>query len=243
MDLDGPDWFRPTLDRIEQRAPAADLAGDWPQEDLDDLTAIGAMKWCLPASHGGEDLSAMELNDRYEWLASASLSVALLLTQRDSAVGLIESSPNEKLRSDLLPKLVSNEQWTTIGISHLTTSTRGSPLTATPEGDGYRLSGDIPWASGATGAAYIVAGAKMPDGQQLLFKLPLDLPGVRVLPPMRLATLAAATISIVSSTDTPTRTRPVRMIAASTMKPELTMLFAATVRAVSDLGTVVVRKA
>ena len=43
--------------------------------------------------------------------------------------------------------------------------------------------------------------------------------------------------------DTPACTSTVNRIAASTIAPELTMLLAATVRAVSDLCTVVVRKA
>ncbi|HEY0009956.1 MAG TPA: acyl-CoA dehydrogenase family protein [Tepidisphaeraceae bacterium] len=198
MDLDGPNWFRPTLDRIEHRAPAADLAGEWPQDDLDDLVKINAMKWCIPSAYGGEHLDAMELNDRYELLASASLSAALLLSQRDSAVGLIEVSSNESLRRELLPRLASNADWTTIGISHLTTSSRGSALSARRDGSGYRLDGDIPWASGATRASYIVAAAKLEEGRQLLFKLPTDAPGVCVQPPMRLATLSAAPTSAIT---------------------------------------------
>src|SRR5215207_9436689 len=56
-------------------------------------------------------------------------------------------------------------------------------------------------------------------------------------------TLPNATRNNVSATDTPTRTNPVSIKVATTIAPELTMLLAATVRAVSDLGTVVVRKA
>ena len=55
--------------------------------------------------------------------------------------------------------------------------------------------------------------------------------------------LPTATRNSVSATETPSRTSPVSINVATTIAPEFTMLFAATVRAVSDLGTVVVRKA
>src|SRR3546814_15907352 len=53
----------------------------------------------------------------------------------------------------------------------------------------------------------------------------------------------AATISSVSSIVRPRPMSRLRTSVAATMKPELTILFAATVRAVCDLATVVVRKA
>jgi alkylation response protein AidB-like acyl-CoA dehydrogenase len=200
MDLDGPDWLRPTLDAIEARAPEVDLRGGWPADDLADLCRAGAHRWTLSAPLG-DDVDGGELQERYELVASASLSVALLLTQRDAAVGLIEASPNERLRNELLPRLASNLDWTTIGISHLTTSTRGRPLTARREPGGWRLTGGIPWASGATDSNYLVAGAKVDGGGQLLLKLPTDSPGLTVRPPMQLATLAAAPTSAIDCDD------------------------------------------
>src|SRR5687767_4579161 len=55
--------------------------------------------------------------------------------------------------------------------------------------------------------------------------------------------LPTATRNQVTATGTPRSTSPVSMSVATTIAPEFTMLFAATVRAGSDLGTVVVRKA
>ena len=55
--------------------------------------------------------------------------------------------------------------------------------------------------------------------------------------------LAIATISKLSPTVTPSMDGAGQDQVASTMKPELTILLAAMVRAVSDLGTVVVRNA
>ena len=50
----------------------------------------------------------------------------------------------------------------------------------------------IPWCTGAAKAKTIVAGAVTEDGQQILFVLPTNLPGVTVLPPMELVSLRSS---------------------------------------------------
>ena len=73
--------------------------------DLHDLGAIGAWRWFVPAKFGGEGIDPLELHLRYEAIASASLATALIVSQRDSAVGLIEGSENHELQAELLPGL------------------------------------------------------------------------------------------------------------------------------------------
>ena len=83
-------------------------------------------------------------------LASASMSVALILSQRDSAVGLLEAALPSPLAADLLSKLANDQIFATIGIAQLTTSRQGGPpaLRALPTSDGWQLDGIIPWATG-----------------------------------------------------------------------------------------------
>ncbi|MBC7785302.1 MAG: acyl-CoA/acyl-ACP dehydrogenase [Burkholderiales bacterium] len=184
--------FTQVLTAISQRATENDIAAAWPQVDLDELAAIGAMRWAIGRAYGGDDLDALELHDRYELIASASLATALVLSQRDTAAGYLEASTNDDLKNDLLPKLARNELWTTIGISHLTTSTQSGTLIATPEAGGYVIDGTIPWATGGTQSQFVVAGAKTTGSEQLIFALPVDRPGVTRQQPIKLATLAAA---------------------------------------------------
>ena len=54
---------------------------------------------------GGEELSPIEIHQRYEQIAVASLGTALILTQRDSAVQIIASSENSALRDSLSSSL------------------------------------------------------------------------------------------------------------------------------------------
>ena len=197
----GYDWLNPTLAAIESRATRADLDGVWPEQDLRDLAAVGASKWCIPEEFGGEDVPPLLLQERYEYLAEASLATALAFTQRDAAVGFIEVSKNKPLKATLLPKLARNELWTTIGISHLTTSQQSGALTAEHVDGGLVLNGAIPWATGARHSDFIVAGAKVQNGDPVVFALPTDRAGVTVRDPMRLAALSAAGTSAVDCRD------------------------------------------
>jgi len=197
----GYDWFNPTLAAIESRATRCDLEGCWPEEDIADLAALGAMKWAVPAQFGGDDLPPLLLHERYEYLAEASMATALAFTQRDAAIGFIEISKNDPLRERLLPKLARNELWTTIGISHLTTSKLAGALSAHHVDGGLVLNGVIPWSTGAAQSDFVVAGAKVQNGDPVIFALPTDRAGVTVREPQRLAALAAAHTSSIECRD------------------------------------------
>lgn len=167
------------------------MAGDWPEEDLHVLSTLGAMRWAVPLRQGGEELSPIELHFRYEAISSASLTTALILSQRDAAIGIIAAAASP-MRDELLTKLGNNEIFATIGIAQLTTSRqRGLPaLRAIPAEDGrYRIDGEIPWVTGASHSQFIVVGATLEDSKQVLLILPAYLPGVRIGPPMPLISL------------------------------------------------------
>ncbi len=91
--------FESALKDIAGRAEEYDLGMNWPFADLAQLQHTGAMRWAIPIENGGLGLAPFELHLRYEQLAAASVSTALILTQRDAAAGLIEAAdgaaPNE----------------------------------------------------------------------------------------------------------------------------------------------------
>src|SRR5262249_36555548 len=128
-----------------------------------------------------------------EAIAAGCMSTLLILANRDSACELIAASENEPLKADLLPRLASNEIMTTVGIAQLTTSHQTGPpaLVATPDGNGFRLSGFIPWVTSAAKCQYLVIGALLPDRRQLLMAIPSDLPGLIIDPPLRLMAMEA----------------------------------------------------
>ena len=182
------------LDRVAAEAGEADRLRRWPAADLDGLAAAGAMRWAVPIAAGGDGLPPLDLHLNYERVATASVATALVLTQRDAAVGLIEVAADAAGRADLLRGLAANQTWATVGIAQLTTSRQGGrpALTAAADGDGYRLDGLIPWCTGADHADAIVTGAATGDGRQVLVVVRPTAAGVTVDAPMPLVALSAS---------------------------------------------------
>jgi butyryl-CoA dehydrogenase len=192
------------LSLIKSRATDRDMSGDWPDEELRDLWMNGAARWAVPTDCGGLGLSPIELHLLYERLTVASLAVALVVTQRDSAVGFLDGlDPAHPRRTELLTKLARHETFATIGIAQLTTSRQaGAPaLRARRVIGGYALDGLIPWSTGAGKADFVIAGATLDDGQQILFALPRGTPGVEIAPPMPLVALGASWTTSITCRD------------------------------------------
>jgi alkylation response protein AidB-like acyl-CoA dehydrogenase len=164
---------------------------DWPQHLIDGHA--DAMKWALPREFGGDELDPIELHLRYEQLARKSLSLALILTQRDSAVGIIAASQNRRLLDE-----VRDGAFVTVGIAQLTTSRQAGPPSLALRGG--KLQGVAPWATGAAKAKYIVVGAATDRGQ-VLIAVPSDAKGVTIDPPLPLVALADAWTSSIRCDD------------------------------------------
>jgi alkylation response protein AidB-like acyl-CoA dehydrogenase len=179
------------LSILATHASAADGDPVWPSASWEALRQSGILSWCIPRAYGGAGLEGIELLNRYERVASACLTASFILSQRDAACRRLRDSGNERLRRLLLPSLAAGEQFTTVGLSQLTTSRQHvRPIfTARRVGTEFVLQGTVPWVTGASRAAYIVIGAVLEDDQQILAVLPRDLPGVSVGPPLALAAL------------------------------------------------------
>jgi alkylation response protein AidB-like acyl-CoA dehydrogenase len=189
----------PTLaDRLAAGAEAADTLPDWPAASWDALRTAGVLGCAVPQEYGGAGLGPADLLRVGEALASACLTTAFILSQRDAAVRRLLAGP-EHLKQRYLPRLAAGEVFLTVGLSQLTTSRQhgGPALRATPTPHGYRLDGDIPWVTGADRAEAVVTGATLADGSQLLVALPTDQPGVAIGPPLELAALYGSRTSAI----------------------------------------------
>jgi alkylation response protein AidB-like acyl-CoA dehydrogenase len=180
--------LRPILDAIRRRADLLDRSGAFVDEDLSDLTASGFARWAIPSSHGGDGLDPVTLHERYAMIASASLSTALVVTQRDAAIARLVRSGNESLRDIELPLLAQGRKLCTIGIAQLTTSRQfGSPaLVASRVKGGWSLNGSSPWITSSDTADVLLVGAMSEAREPAIFWVDRATPGVRVdpLPPI-----------------------------------------------------------
>ncbi len=169
--------------------------GDWPARQMARLAEEGVFGWLIPQQWGGSELDEPEILNGYLELADACLTSAFILTQFNSAVQKLVTCDREKLQSAWLPRLARGECFTTVGISHLTTSRSRGPgpaVTALPVESGYRLTGRIPWVTGGQAAQLIVVGGTTPNGEQVLAAIESTDPGLKVSEPLPFLALTAS---------------------------------------------------
>jgi alkylation response protein AidB-like acyl-CoA dehydrogenase len=182
---------------LQTLAERADVDRAWPAASWDCLHRAGGLTWCIPTTFGGLGLAGPDLLRRYEALAGTCLTTCFILSQRDAACRRIREHGNDELQRELLPALARCDRFATVGLSHLTTSRQHvrPALVAREERDHLVLDGFMPWVTGAAQADYLVTGAVLTDGRQILLVLPARLEGVRVGFPLELTALAGSVTS------------------------------------------------
>ncbi len=174
---------------------AASLADQWPLAQLEICRGNGVFRWFVSKEYGGFAWSNAQQIAAYIELAKGCLTTAFVLTQRTAAVVRIENSENVLLKQKLLPALASGELFSTVGISQLTTSRQHHQkpaLQAVESPEGFILTGYSPWVTGGIHADWLVVGATLDDGRQLLAACKGDMPGVLVQPVQQLLALTGS---------------------------------------------------
>jgi alkylation response protein AidB-like acyl-CoA dehydrogenase len=191
------------LRKLETEVPEA----EWSSPAIEVLREAGCWGASIAKQYGGRADSPAGRFETYEAVAAGSLTMALVLTQHDAACELLGDCENPALAGRLLPAFASGELLTTVGISQLTTSRRGSgpAMRAERGNDSFQMTGLMPWVTSARFADYVVTGAVLQDGQQILACIPLDAAGVRIGQPMRLMALDASWTSEVYCDDVEVR--------------------------------------
>jgi alkylation response protein AidB-like acyl-CoA dehydrogenase len=180
---------------LAERSAELDINPHWPAEQVAACAAAGVYRWFVPEKQGGFGWSEPDVLRGYLRLSAACLTTTFILTQFTSALRRIVDSDNEPLCRRLLPELLGGRHFTTVGISHLTTSRRHLTkpvLCAEETADGFVLDGFTPWVTGAAYAESVVVGGTLANGRQVLVSLPTDLSGVSAPPPARLVGLSAS---------------------------------------------------
>ncbi|MGE0378032.1 MAG: acyl-CoA dehydrogenase family protein [Planctomycetaceae bacterium] len=192
--FEGPGFNRLLVD-LAGRADEVDRQGEWPQWQFERLAESGVLGWVIPPEYGGTGINAEALVCGYERLATACLTTAFIMTQRNGACQRIAASGHDELKAELLPELGCGRLFATVGVSHLTTSRqhlRRPAVQVAAAGDDLVLSGLIPWVTGGKSADYVVTGGAFDDGRQILIALPIRLPGVTMHEPVPLMALDAS---------------------------------------------------
>ncbi len=188
-----------TRRRLAPLAEAIDREGLYPREVLSELAAAGAFSGHL-RSHGqpGDVGLAIETIAAVAEVCGSTGFVAWC----HAACGLyLEESGNPALQGQLLAEHIAGRRLGGTGLSNPMKTYAGIEkqlLRAVPDGDGYRLSGSLPWVShlSADGYSAVVAevveadpggaaqasSAAGPAGRQVMVLLPGSAPGVELVP-------------------------------------------------------------
>jgi alkylation response protein AidB-like acyl-CoA dehydrogenase len=180
---------------LAQEDTAADDLDAFPTALWDILDRAAVRLWSLPRDHGGEATPRPLLIQRYAQLATGSLTAVFILSQHDAAVRRLLAATRTNAALPWLDKIARGEAFSTVGISHLTTSKRMGPraVSAVEISPGrYQINGTVPWVTAAERAQMLVIGATLEDNRQMLIALPADRPGVSVSPAFALAALQAS---------------------------------------------------
>ncbi len=156
---------------------------DWPDAAWLKFRRAGVTGWMIPTDYGGQGAPIDRVLAGCIELARADLVPTFVLSQFQSACTRFVGSTNRELNARWLPRLATGDAFSTVGISHLTTSrqhTAAPTVLAQPSGRSFRVTGEIPWVTSGRHAAVLVAGATLPDRRQILFAVPTDRAGVEV---------------------------------------------------------------
>lgn len=149
---------------VRQVAPVAGRLDEEPNLLFEAFCALGDRTLLTPKapeSAGGQDLDTLAFWQFQALIAQHSGALAFLQAQHQSAASLLLSSKNKSLIQDYLPALSTGAKRVGVGFSQL--RRQPAPLKAQPVSGGYRLSGKIPWVSGAGLFTEFVGAAELPS--------------------------------------------------------------------------------
>ena len=185
------------VQQLQSQANDLELAGSeaWPADQLACCGHSGVYEWFLAPELGGQGWSDPDWVQGYLRLSSACLTTTFIITQRTGACRRIAGGESDYCRDQWLPGLLTGELFTTVGISHLTTSRqhlKKPVLRAEETAGGFVLDGFSPWVTGAPFADVVVIGATLDDHRQILVALPADAQGVSAGPSENMVALSAS---------------------------------------------------
>jgi alkylation response protein AidB-like acyl-CoA dehydrogenase len=172
-------------ERVAPRAAEIDATAAYPRDLVTEAAALGLTGMTLAPEWGGAALSYLTYALAVEAVASASATLAVILTVTNSLVGdLLQIFGTPAQRTRWLPSLARGD---VIGAFALSEEQAGSDAAnqqtrAMPEAGGYRLSGRKVWVANGEVAdlavVFAVVDGAGPERPIAAFLVPLASPGV-----------------------------------------------------------------
>lgn len=155
-------------DWLVQHADALDLSADLAEQVLPALAGADLLRIGVPQASGGAGGDVRDAIMAISAVAEQSLTAAFTFWGQRTFIEYLLQSPNRALAERRLPDLLSGKQAGATGLSNAMKFLSGIEqlqISATPDGDGYRLDGALAWLTNLRKAGFVAAAAVAPtDG-------------------------------------------------------------------------------
>jgi hypothetical protein len=172
-------------DQLKPRVTAIDLEGEYPQEFLHSLGAMGGFAGVVSSAYGGNGLGLGHSIEVMEQTAKVCLSSAFLIWCQTACLRYLQLSDNDHVKSELLADLAGGRLLGGTGLSNTLKANAGierALLKARRVSGGYVVNGNLPWVSNLGKGHYFVTGCPLEnDGGVVFFVVDCNQEGFRLV--------------------------------------------------------------
>uniref|UniRef100_UPI0033420934 acyl-CoA dehydrogenase family protein n=1 Tax=Castellaniella defragrans TaxID=75697 RepID=UPI0033420934 len=167
----------------EALAPQAQAIdeGQYPREFLQAFGRLGGFSAAIPPAHGGQGLGLAAQIESIARVGRACGSTAFLTWCQSACAWYLLHAPNEGPRERYLRPIAAGELLAGTGMSNAVKHLAGIErinLRGRREGEGYRVSGSLPWVSNIGEGHLIIVAASIEDEGYIMFAVPPGASGV-----------------------------------------------------------------
>jgi alkylation response protein AidB-like acyl-CoA dehydrogenase len=169
---------------FEAGAVERDRERRFPHEQLDELKQSGLLSLLVPAAHGGAEAGYGEMIRCVGAMAEGDPNVAQMAIVHFSGVELLNKVAPPEARALLYPRISEHQQMFTNAYSEIGTSSIFEfKVSATREGESWRIDGSKAYCTGSLGGELIygLAIAADPEPHPRVFVIDSDAAGVNVI--------------------------------------------------------------
>lgn len=151
---------------------AIDQQGIYPTHYLRGLGTLGGFSASVPTNHGGLGLDLGKQIDITTEVGRECGSTAFLVWCQSSCAWYLQHAPNAAVRKRYLQSVAQGELFAGTGMSNTVKHLAGIEkmhLTAQRDGNGYIVSGSLPWVSNVGKDHLVIVGALVQDEGYVMF--------------------------------------------------------------------------
>lgn len=166
-------------------AAAIDRDGVFPADFLRRLGALGGLGAAVPREYGGLGLGLAQQIEVTAAVGAECGATAFLVWCQSTCAWYLQHAPNAAVRERHLRAVASGELLAGTGMSNTVKHLAGLEkilLQARRDGDGYVVSGNLPWVSNVGAEHLVIVAAGVDDGGYVMFAVRGDAAGLQLHP-------------------------------------------------------------